>query len=193
MNKPLAMLFAAFLPLAGCGGSPPTHFFTLQPVVPQSRTPQAGGGPVQVVAVHIPAALDRQQMVRHPPSGELQVSNQNRWGAPLDEIIQRVLTQDLAARLPRGDVVFPQQPVPPKTRQIVLDILQFAGDGAGHVVLNGSWSLLESGASAPKLTRQLRLEEPTGPAGYGADAQAMGQALAKLADDIAANLTPKPP
>jgi uncharacterized lipoprotein YmbA len=190
MTKSVAFLLVACLALCGCGSSPKTHFFTLQAVPPQSRA--AGKIPaLQVISVHIPAALDRQEMVRQAPSGELQVSDENRWGGPLDEMIQRALTQDLAARLPQGDVVFPQQPAPADTRQVVVDILQFTGDGAGHVALDASWSLLKSGASTPLLTRQLRLQE-SGGADYGADAEAMGRLIARLADDIVATVEKQP-
>lgn len=55
---------AALLLLAGCGSSPKTHFYTLD-VVRGAGGRQAGlSAPIQLAAVHIPAALDRQSMVR---------------------------------------------------------------------------------------------------------------------------------
>ena len=76
------------------GSRPPTHYYTLD-AVPATARP-AAGAPLQVVAVHIPPALDRQEMVRETAANQVDVNDQNRWSAPFDQMAQRVLTQDLA-------------------------------------------------------------------------------------------------
>lgn len=174
--------------LSGCATSPPVNFFTLDTVEAQQQPSQASGAPVQIASVHIPPALDRQEMVRESAPNELEMSDRNRWGAPLGQMIRRVLTQDLAKRLPSGRVVLPQEPPPSETNDIVVDILQFDSDASGKVVFDGSWSLLEAGSGTALLDRQVHLTERAAPKDYGSQAKAMSRILGRLADDIAAAL-----
>lgn len=179
---------AAATALAGCASSPPTQFYALAAVSAQSAVPAssaAAGVPLRVAAVHIPPALDRREIVRAGPGERLQVSGESRWGAPLDEMTQQVLTQDLIERLPAGEVVLPSGPAPSGTASIVVDLLQFQSDAGGAVALQGSWSLLRSGQDTPALIHDFRYEESASAQSYGDEAAAMSRLLARLADDIA--------
>lgn len=196
--KPIAALALAALlsgslaaSLAGCASSPPTHFYALIAVAPEASADTAASGlrrPVRVAAVHIPPVLDREEIVQRGPGNELEISGLNRWGAPLDEMIQRVLTQDLLERLPAGRVVLPSSPAPPGTDQIIVEILQFQSDAAGAVVFEGSWSLLASGSSTPSAVRHVQYSETAKPGDYGDQAATMSRMLGHLADDIARGL-----
>src|SRR6185437_5459200 len=137
---PVLMLGAL---LASCASSPPTQFYTLEPVQPcqpagprgagantcapasiQERTLHASTRPIQLAPVRIPAVLERQEIVTERGSNELLLSNRHRWGAPLGEMARRTLTQDLLQRLQGNEVVLPEQPAPANTREIVVDILR---------------------------------------------------------------------
>ena len=181
---PLGLVFL----LAGCGSSPPTQFYTLDPIAPPRAARATTGMPVQIVAVHIPAALDRQEMVRESAPHHLEVSDKNRWGGSLDTMIRRVLTQDLAQRLPSDDVVLPQEPAPRRHAALVIDILQFDRDASGNVIFDGSWSLTDAGADEASLNRHLRLSVPSSSQSYGDQAAAMSRILGELADNIAGGL-----
>lgn len=170
--------------LTACGVSPPTHFYTLNPVPPAGATPSVAVMPVQVVVVHIPPALDREQMVRESAPNQLDVSDQDRWAAPLGEMMRRVLTQDLAQRLSKGAVILPQQPAPPDVRKIVVDVLQFERQASGVVKFDGSWSLLGADVHMPIATHHVHLSENAG-ASSAAQAQAMSRILGRIADQIA--------
>jgi uncharacterized protein len=184
MNRRCLSALALVLLLAGCGSSPQTRFFVLDEV-PGSHVNQAT--PIQVAAVHIPPALDREEMVKETAPGQLDVSSPNRWGAPFDEMVQRALTQDLAARLPANAVVFPNQPAPSGTLKLVLDILAFDVDPSGQVRFDGSWSLVQQGSDQAVMDRHVQLTEAGGqdPA---SQTQAMSKVLGKLADQIAASM-----
>jgi len=187
----LALLGLTVL-LSGCGSSPKTQFYTLDPVPPQTSRQAAASIPVQVAAVHIPPALDRQEMVRERAPHRLDVSDQNRWGGALDNMIQRVLTQDLAQRLPPSGVVLPQEPAPPRHDAIVVDILEFDEDASGQVVFDGSWSLTDGASDKPLATRHLRLAARAGSNSYGDQVAAMSRVLGELSDDIAGALGSAP-
>jgi len=181
------LLLAPVLLLASCASSPPAKFFTLAPTTASaaSAAAAASAAPVQVTAVHIPPALDRQQIVRQSGANELEISDRNRWAAPFAEMTQRVLTQDLAARRPHGSVILPKEPAPPMTGMIVVDILQFACDPSGKVVFDGAWALVPAGTEAPSLNRRVHLTETASPGDYGDQVRAMSTILGQLADDIA--------
>ena len=198
---PVLMLGAL---LASCASSPPTQFYTLEPVQPcqpsgagsaganacgpvsiRERTLHASTGPIQVAPVHIPAVLERQEIVTERGPNELILSNRHRWGAPLAEMTRRTLTQDLLQRMQANEVVLPEQPAPPNTREIVVDILRLQYDAAGRVLLQGSWSVLPSGSDTPSLMRNFSLAGQAGATSYAEQVQAMSRLLGQLADDIA--------
>lgn len=178
------------LTLAACASSPPTRFFTLDPVPP---TGAAGGGAgmgaaVKVDAVHIPPALDRDAMVRGESGNQLEISSQDRWAGDLGESIRRVLTQDLQSRLPAGKVIAPEAPAPASARGLVVDILTFQPQSGGEVALDADWTLLEGTQSNPVLSRSVHLTAAGAPSAQG-EAAAMSTLLGQLADDIAARLS----
>jgi uncharacterized lipoprotein YmbA len=179
--------------LAACATSPAVQFYTLAPVAPQQRPAHVTGAPLQVAAVHIPPALDRQEMVRRSSANELEMSDSNRWGAPLAQMVRRVITQDLDRRLPQGMVVFPDEPAPPETDAIVVDILRFDADASGAVEFVASWSLLPPGSDVPSVSRQVHFTERAEAESYADQATAMSRVLGRLADDITAALAARSP
>jgi uncharacterized lipoprotein YmbA len=187
---PACIALAAAL-LAGCASSPPTQFYSLAAVPASSAAasqPSPGtahGAPIRVAAVHIPPTLDRREIVRTGAGDRIDVSGLHRWGAPFDEMVQHVLTQDLIERLAPGKVVLPEGPSPSGTDAIVVDLLQFQSDTGGGVVLQGSWSLLTSGGQGPALIRNFKYDTSASPAGYDGESSAMSRLLGRLADDIA--------
>jgi len=183
--RPLPVLLT--LTLAACASSPPTRFFALDAVAPAATsTQERAGAPVKIDAVHIPPALDRESMVRGESGNQLEISSQERWAGDLAEMIRRVLTQDLAARLPSGMVIAPESPAPPSARGVVVDILTFQ-PRAGEVELDADWTLLEGTQSNPVLRRSLQLTAPAAASAQD-QAAAMSALLGQLADRMAADI-----
>ncbi len=175
------------LTLAACASSPPTRFFTLEPVAPGAPAGAARErAPLKVDAVHIPPALDRSSMVRGLSGNQLEISSQDRWAGDLGATIRRVLTQDLARRLPAGMVVAPDAPAPAGARGLVVDILTFQPQG-GEVVLDADWTLLQGEHARPVLSRGEHLTTAAAPSAQG-EAAAMSTLLGRLADRIAAQI-----
>ena len=182
------VLLAVVALVAGCRSSPPKHFYVLVPVAPQQRPAANPRSGVQVAAVNIPATLDRQEMVRQSGADRLEISDVNRWGAPLADMTQNVLTRDLMERLPTGKVIPPRTAAPTSTYEITADILEFGRDETGRVRLIGGWSLFRLGSDTPVLSRNIELSGPAA-ADSAAQAQGMSQLLGRLADDMAAEVS----
>ncbi len=181
-------VMAAFSLLAACTSSPPVHFYTLDPVDASHPAADTSHGQIKVGAVHLPPALDRKQMVAQTAANTLTISDQNRWGAPLDAMLRRVLTQDLMQRLPQGQVILPESVAPGGTRVVELDVLRFQPEPGGSVVLDGSWSLSAADSDQPGSSHPFVLREPALQNDYAAQAQAMSKLVGRLADAIAAAL-----
>jgi len=173
--------------LVGCGRSPRTEFFTLGALRADRAAGVFAGRPVQVRAVHIPGVLDRPERVLRRSGQRLDIQEDQQWGAPLADMIRRVLTEDLVSRLPAGMVFAQSAPADADTRGLVIDIQEFQADSKGQVVLDASWVLL-GGQPAHPLTRgRQHFEQAGGPV---ADSQvaAMSALLGRMADAIAAVL-----
>jgi uncharacterized lipoprotein YmbA len=174
--------------LACCGSSPPTHYFMLA-VVPQAHEEYGAiSTPIMVASVNVPPSLDRRSMVRRTGVNTVVVSEQDRWAAPLGAMIQRVLAQDLAMRLPTGQVVLPESPPPPHTNRIVVSLAQFEPTSHGNVVLNGSWSLLAGDQEKTALYRNIALETGLPSTDAKGQALAMSRLVGQLASHIAETL-----
>jgi uncharacterized lipoprotein YmbA len=188
--KRLFVLCAAAV-LAGCGHSPPTRFFTVEPTAPATRAAEVRMAPVQLDAVHIPAVLDRPQIVTRAGPGRLELDDQDQWGAPFGQVLRQALAKNLLARLPAGTFVLPEAPRPADARGLVVNVLELQGDGRGAVRLQASWSLLDPSGKV-MLTRDVQLSAPAATTGAPAEAAAISRLTGELADQIAAVLTGAP-
>ena len=188
---PGALALAATALLVGCA-SPPTRFFTLDPVAPaQPLASGYAGPPLKVLAVHIPPVLDREELVQEGPAGEIKVHDFEHWSAPLGLTARQVLVQDLAARLAAGEVLGPDSPGGPQVATLSVDVVAFSAGPAG-ASLQASWSATlpaRPGSTAAPVMIRSPLQQLQGPPtttdGAGA-AQAFSALLGQLADQIAA-------
>jgi uncharacterized lipoprotein YmbA len=186
-GKP-AVAFLILCILSACGSSPKTHYYTLAVAEEPVSRADTVRFPVTVAEVRLPASLDRREMVRQTGANTVDISDQNRWEAPLGDLIRRVLSQDLAVRLPRGRVALPDSALSPDTAQLVLSIAQFGPDANGRVVLDGSWSLLGGDPAKVILHRDVMLRQDRSVDTSEGEAAAMSAVLGRLATQIAAAL-----
>ncbi len=190
VTRALALSFAAALAssLGACGHSAPTRLFTLT-ANPGSAV-RYDGPPVQLESVIVPPGLDGSRILRRASANEVEARDTEHWSAPLGQLMRQALTEDLAARLPQGAVLYPDAPRPDPTVSIVVDLLRCEDTGSGLAV-DASWSIMKPDRSGVAVRGAKRLER----AG-GGDAQAMAAAmsgaLAELADAIAGDLAAQP-
>jgi uncharacterized lipoprotein YmbA len=170
------------------------HYYTLTEVPATTRIPAADDTlPVRLDRVTIPTELDRSQLVRRIDATRLQIIDGDRWAAPLDDTIRRVLSGDLAARLPPGMVANPNEPSIGEKRQLLsVDIAEFYGDAACTVTLRVAWLLKQPDSQSSRGTEEVRIPATGDCSGAGALPSAMSQALAQLSDRIAAAIVHPP-
>jgi hypothetical protein len=175
------------LALTACGSSPKTQFYTLdtEPGAPQMQ-PAHLKGPVTVGHVELPATLDRLWMVRRGPGNAIEISDVDRWAAPLDELMRNALIRDLRSRLSPAAVLAPGDTVPEGARTIAVNVLRFMADESGRVVLDADWSIQHGNRRGAAQHAEIAIAG-SGDSG-GAVATAMSQAVGQLADRIATAL-----
>lgn len=170
--------------LAGCGSqSPKLYTLAARPGVTIDRELP----PVTLHQVEIAKYLDRPQIVRHRSDVELDAGEFERWGEDFDDMVTRVLLEDLSLRLPGCALAITGSAVAPEREpQINVAIARFDPDPDGTVVLEARWSIERSRGSA----QEVRLERITRPSDGSTPslAAAMSDCLATLADHIATAL-----
>jgi len=175
----------AFLFIVFACGSPRTHDYTLAPV--GSERPAADDGqPIKIGQVIVAAMLDRDSLVEWSGSGEIQISEQDRWAAPLDGMIIGVVAEDLRERLPvhvylPGDVV-----APGPVRSVDLNVRRFGAQENQQVTLIADWSLLSGNPPIAVLNRNESVKVSLKSNRTADVVLAMNRALAELSDRIAA-------
>jgi uncharacterized protein len=184
----------ALLVVGSCASSPPMHYYTLSEVPAATRLTSVDNTmPVRVDRVTIPAELDRAQLVRRVDATRLQIVENDRWAAPLEDTIRRVLSDNLAARLPPNMVANPYEPsVGEKRQSLSVDIAEFYGDPTCAVTLRAAWVLKQPDMRSSRGTEEAHVPgggNCTGSAGLPA---AMSQALGELSDRIAAAVAHAP-
>ena len=175
------------LMLGACAGAQ-TRFYTLQPTSPPAQTRAAYvGPPMRIDAVHIPASLDRPELVRDEGGDRFTVSDNDHWAAPVGELLRRVLTQDLAAVLPPDKVIFPDAPKLPGSQGLVVDILSITPSSDG-VVMQASWTVLPAPRGSVARQRSVTLMVPSARAGVQGNATELSALAGQLAAAIARDL-----
>lgn len=189
MKLPAVAVVGALL--VACASSPPMHYYTLAEMPAPSRlTVPENTAPIRLDRVTIPTELDRSQIVRRVGPTQLQIVENDRWAAPLDETIRRVLSNDLAARLPPGAVANPNEPsIGAKRQSLAVDISEFYGDPSCTVTLRASWTLKQSDSQSLHGDEEAKASARDGCNGAGTIPAAMSQALGQLSDLIAATVS----
>jgi uncharacterized protein len=190
MRTGAAVTLGGLLFLCACASSPPMRFYTLTELAPQAP-PTAGANaiPVRIGRVTVPGELDRPSLVRRVDETRLEISERDRWAAPLDEMLTRVLFSDLTARLPPGTVLDPNGPSGGEHRQLLtVDVQEFYFTGDCAVRLRATWTLRQPDRRTSQTNEDIRLAPGGSCSGTASVPAQMSRALAQLSDHIAAGI-----
>jgi uncharacterized lipoprotein YmbA len=186
--------------LTACNASPPTRYYTLQseaaagswpPGISSATATSGNQVVVRLEPVVIPPELDRLELVSRSGPYRIRIADTERWAAPLDDQIRRVLSDDLAVRLPPHLLADPNEPAGNDPRRLLsVVIAEFYADDACATTLRAAWSLRSPSGDSERGTEQLR--QPPRAACAGAVPAAMSAALGMLADRLAAAILVQP-
>jgi len=168
---------------AGCASSP-SRFYTLNSTAKGDGT-SAANYAVAVGPVTVPAEVDRPQFTVQVAPNRVAVDEFNRWAAPLNENIARVIAGDLGVLLgtPRVAAV-PLANFSPEYH-VTLDIQKFASVPGKSAQIEAVWVVRKS-AGGVSLSGRTVADETVAADTFDALAAAHSRALAKISSDIAA-------
>jgi uncharacterized lipoprotein YmbA len=170
---------------AGCGPSATARFYTLNSTATAQGAPAASYA-VAVGPVSVPGYVDRPQFVVQAAPNRVALDEFNRWAAPLDEGIARVVAGDLAVLL--GTTQVATVPLPPgftPAYQVTIDIQRFESVPGKGVLVDAVWAVRRSAGGDLRMGRTVASDTVEGEA-FDALAAAHSRALAKVSGDIAA-------
>jgi uncharacterized lipoprotein YmbA len=182
---PVTLVAAAVTLSSGCGTSAPIRYYTLAPLPSDSRaSATASRPPLRVERVTIPAELDRRGIVWRVGPNRVEIADEDRWAAPLDDMIRRTLSADLAARLPAGSVADPREPPTNEARTLLfVQISSLYADERCAVTLEVDWTLETAGATVRRASESIAAA-PAAPC-PGGMAAGLSRALADLSERLA--------
>ncbi len=186
MKAPIFCAVAAALLAAACASSPPVRYYVLTVVKAANPQPAAADMvPVRLDRLTLPTELDRSELVRRVDATRVELLENDRWAAPLDDMVRRVLTGDLGARLPADRVADPSEPAASERHQsLAVDLQQFDGDATCAVTLRAVWVLKPPDGPVQRGGAEVRASAGDC-AGAASLPVAMSQALAQLSDRLA--------
>jgi len=174
---------AAMLLLVAACSSPSSRFYTLStatvPAAPVS-TMSVAVGPVSV-----PAEVDQPQIVVSTGPNQVQFDEFNRWAAPLQSVITRVVAENLVAMLGTPHVTLSSQSLSADTGyRVAIEVQGFVSAPGESASLDAVWTArrMQDGNAA---TGRTTVREPVKEKGYDALAAAHSRAIAQMSQDIA--------
>ena len=171
--------------LAGCA-SPNPALYTLEPVGGKARN--AAPSIIVVRVVDIPRYLEREEIVRFTDHGRVVVAENDWWSEPLKPMLQRVMAEDLAQRLPASNVLSGGSAlgVPPDV-DVVVSLRQLNRISNGLVTLTG-FAAFRYREKPERLEPMRIVVQGFGPSTTD-QVGTTSQALAEATDVLAASLT----
>jgi uncharacterized lipoprotein YmbA len=165
--------------LARCGDTPPPRLFTLsaRPAAPMSQSALK----IMIAPVLLPKYLDRPEIVRYGSAYELRLSEFERWGEEMNEMVTRTIMDNLALRLPRAQIFTTHGLAgSPVDATVDIDIGRFDAGADGVVVLAARWIVRREPRPGDFQTARLTTQ-PVSPATLDLVA-AMSDALGQFSD-----------
>lgn len=200
MKVSRCILAALAATLAGCGSSPPLHYYALEVATPAApATPRLSATLIHVRHISLPPEMDHRGLTHHQGATRLTISDADQWSAPLGDLIQATVTRDLGERLGYDHMLAPAaQPVAPHpdpdqrgTRgssqaNLDLDFVILSADDSCSITAQVNWTLSVPNGAARRGSTHLMAPATGCPAGL---ASALSAALGDLAQQLAEQLT----
>jgi uncharacterized lipoprotein YmbA len=190
MNLDRRRLFALALPaaVAACSASPNPVLYTIE----TRPGPTFAAGPKIVVLRDISLAsyLDRKEIVRSSEDYKLGVMSNDWWGESLGALLARVLIVELSQRLPDSRVYGESGAITADSNATVgVNIQRLDTDKAGVLVLLAQVAV-EFNRPRRTAARNFTISKPAPTPNVAGQVAAISDAVAELADGIAALLQP---
>jgi uncharacterized protein len=187
---------AAIAALAACSPLAPqpdrTEYYVLSPIgaanTATASSVPAGELSIGLGPINFPGYLKRPEVVTRSAPNKLEVSDQNRWGEPLDQDFARVLSEDLAELLGTQRIYrFPRYANSRIDYQVEVQVLSFETSTDRKSQLVATWTIRNPKDGRELYTGQSSFSNPVEKGDVGPSA-ALSSDLASLSKEIAAQV-----
>lgn len=178
-------VLVATLLLVACGTSPKPSFYTLSSEsIATSGNARVQAYTLSVGPLTLPGALDRPQLVVRKDANIVEINEFQRWAAPLQPEMTRVLAEDLAKVLGLPRVLTQADSGAGNADyRVAIDVQRFDITPGGGAQLELAWTVRHS--SGAQRSGHAALEEPVQDKGYDVLVAAQSRMLAKASQAIA--------
>ena len=176
----------------GCGRSPSSRFYLLDPV--SDRAPAPKGKPfsdprcvsIGIGPVEIPSYLDQPEIVTRVSPNEIRLAEFERWAEPLKDNLPRVLAQNLSALLCIKEIsFFPWRKEVPKDYRIEVKVIRFDGNPGDKVTLEAWWRLVSGDGKTLLHSKRSNFSESVTGSDYASLVRSQSHLHAALSREIA--------
>ena len=178
----LCILAIALMAVTGCARSATPKFYSLS-----STSTPVGLAPanlaVLVGPISIPAGVDRPQFVVQDGANKVDIEEFNRWSAPLNDSIAKVVAGDLSALLGTPDVATAPLANFNAAYRVTIDVQRFDSIRGQGAMLDAVWVVRKANGDT-RSGRTVAHETAQGDS-FDALAAAHSRALARMSSDIA--------
>jgi len=172
--------------LAGCSSAEPAYY-VLRPLPGALHASVARS--IEIRRPGLAGFLDRADLVIDDSSYRLQLGTASRWAEPVGEMVERVVAEDLAQRLPASHVFGEGGAIGiDADLRVDLDVQQFGGAAGGDVSLTAELVVERRHDHVVLVGRHIALSAPRTQAGEAGLAAAMSSLLAQLSDQLATDI-----
>ena len=179
---PIVAVFVLAALAAACA-SPVSRFYTLSAGAPPTAT--SSNLSIAVGPISVPAVVDRPQMVVTTGPNQVRLEEFNRWAAPLQNSIARVVAENLVAMLGTPRVIlFSQTLGGDIDYRAAIELQRFESAPGEAATLDAVWTVIRT-KDGKSQTGRTTVREATSDKSYDALAAAHSRALAGLSRDIA--------
>ena len=191
MIKKLSILFFVGI-LSSCiglGKTPNSEFYTLSSLEAETTTPVSSRKlNIGIDDVNVPTYLSRAQIVTlDEDKVSLNISEFNRWSAPLSGLLQRIIADDIALYLPNS-MVKPQMYNQQDFNFIVsVEINRMDGVWDKEAILDVWWTISDNNDKVLATERSI-IKQPLGDT-YTDYAQAQSQLVGELCRQISTKIS----
>ena len=167
----------------GCGSTPASRFYTLSATNGTAAPPSTLS--ITVGPVTVPALVDRPQIVVDMGPNQVRREEFNRWAAPLQNNIARVVADNLVQMLGTPRVTSSAQTSSAAADyRVAIEVQSFQSVPGEAAVLDAVWAVRRTKDHKSE-TGRTTVRETVQEKGYDALAAAHSRALARLSQDIA--------
>ena len=169
---------------AGCAASPASRFYTLSAASGPAAT--SSNLWIAVGPVSVPAVVDQPQIVVNVGPNQVRLEEFNRWAAPLQNDIARVVADNLVLMLGTPRVTLSTQTSSADADyRAAIDVQSFQSAPGEAAIVDAVWTVRRTKDGKAE-TGRTTVRETVQEKGYDALAAAHSRAVARLSQDIAA-------